>query len=100
MTAERPPVPYAPREGFRWVPGRAVKWRLELGGLCRRVTGREHAPCPTPAVAALNRGRHSKLGGRSDSWWRYCADHMYGKWIEDGQVWEWRLEPDRAGGSS
>lgn len=23
--------------------------------------------------------------------WDYCADHMYGRWIEDGKVMGWRL---------
>lgn len=30
----------------------------------------------------------------SNNWWHYCADHLYGRVVHDGQVWSLRLVPD------
>jgi hypothetical protein len=79
-----------------WMAEVDSDWRLDEGR-CRRAVSktegsRSTGPCRKPAVAALNRGRHNPhTGKRSDSWWRYCADHLYGRWIEDGQVMRWVL---------
>lgn len=34
-------------------------------------------------------------------WWLYCERHMFGRWIEDGQVMEWslRIRPDSSAGT-
>jgi hypothetical protein len=92
----RPQPPEAP-EGYVRVPTPDPEWRLDEG-YCRRFVpksegSRATRPCAQPAVAALNRKRHNPhTGKRSDSWWRYCPDHMYGRWIEDGVVMYWKLE--------
>lgn len=31
--------------------------------------------------------------GLADCWWKYCAEHLYGRWIENGAVMFWRLVP-------
>lgn len=55
-------------------------WRIEPGwSTCRRKG------CDAPTAASLLRGT------RRPQRWRYCEDHMYGRWIEDGQVWHWIL---------
>lgn len=46
--------------------------------------------CGKPAIAELNRARH----GKPDNWWAYCAEHMFGRWVEDGRVWQWRVVPE------
>jgi hypothetical protein len=89
------PDPGAAPEGYRWVAVRAAAWRPVNGGRCRRKTSA--GMCRADAVAALNRGRWSNHR-RVPSWWRYCADHMYGKWIEDGKVMQWILR-ERTGGT-
>lgn len=60
------------------------RWKLHIGSPCRSMLP-GHIICRAPSVAALNRG------SKRVQWWAYCAEHMYGKWIEDGRVWEWRL---------
>lgn len=52
---------------------------------CRYTVGPGHRTCKAPGVAAVIRGTL-----RKSVWW-YCADHLYGGWIEDGQVMNWRL---------
>lgn len=86
----RPDPPYLPApDGHHWVIQLAGKWRTVDGGRCRRQT--PVSRCDAEAVAELNRGRHTAAGVRVSSWWRYCPEHMYGKWIEDGVVLEWIL---------
>jgi hypothetical protein len=48
------------------------------GKRCRFTVGPGKKNCQRPAVATLRRGR----AGR----WGYCAEHLYGRWLEDGQV--------------
>ena len=71
--------------GYRFVavPEDPAHWRASPGGKCRRQC------CPGPAVAAVWRP-----GTLRSSWWRYCAEHLYGRWVEDGAVWGWRLAAD------
>jgi hypothetical protein len=59
---------------------------------CRWGAGFGHRACGAPAVAELNRGHLNDQMERRDSWWAYCADHLYGRWIEDGRVMAWRAE--------
>jgi len=55
---------------------------------CRQL-GPGRVRCNKPPVATLFRG--SKL---SKSPWNYCAEHLYGGWIENGQVMRWRVVKD------
>jgi len=77
-----------------------TKWTIgNSGRRCRFPVGPGNTSCKAPAVAALNRGRWSRRVGRIvDSWWSYCGSHLYGRWIEDGQVMHWirRREEDTA----
>ena len=93
-----PPAQQLLPAGFCWVAAPAPGWRTEPGGQCRGWDSRR--PCQTPAVAAYNRKRLTRAG-YADSWWRYCAEHMYRqqaegnvmRWVEDGTVMCW--EPRR-----
>jgi hypothetical protein len=70
-------------------PMPATNWRLVVGEKrCRLLTGKRTA-CGVPAVAETNRSQDHTI----ERWWAYCADHMFGRWIEDGQVWQWRVVP-------
>jgi hypothetical protein len=67
---------------YEWRVFRAYRWRLitdDRSRTCRRRS------CDEPAVAELQRGS-TRL-----QWWAYCGDHMYGRWLEDGEVVEYRL---------
>lgn len=59
---------------------------------CRR-NGR-NVRCDNRVVAALLRAHRGTRG----AWWNYCAEHMYGRWIEDGKVVSLRLSR-RPGGA-
>jgi hypothetical protein len=92
LETPRPTPPEAP-EGYRWVDVPDASWRIEEGKPCRRrLPGSKSAQCPRESVAALNRGRHTPGLGRTASWWAYCPDHLYGRWIKDGVVWFRKLE--------
>lgn len=68
----------------------AAGWRLVSGEKrCRFMEARQ--ACGAPAVVELNRSQHAHRG--DENWWAYCPDHMYGRWIENGQVWQWRVAP-------
>ena len=64
-------------DGWVWIP--AAGWTVESLGNCR------WARCGAPAVAFLMRDHYYK-GLNSPVSWRYCADHLYGNKIHDGQV--------------
>ena len=94
----RPSIPCAPMAGTEWRVVEDTGWRvLELleqrQMQCRYIIGPAYARCPNSGLAALNRGRWDhRRGIRHDSWWVYCAEHMYGRWIEEGQIVSWRLQ--------
>lgn len=75
----------------------AGEWRPlepDVAKRCRRMTRRER--CPNQAVAELNRERRLwRMRGSvtRPAWWAYCSEHLYGRWIEDGQVMTWVLRP-------
>ena len=93
LAAERREVP----DGYELAAVVSEDWRVEAGRSCRRGLGR-HRYCGRPAVAAKNRGRMTHRG-MVDAWWAYCLSHLYGNWIENGQVWHWILrEKGNAGG--
>lgn len=67
-------------EGYHYEWKQDPGWKYDPGQrLCRQVK------CLSEAVAALNRGIRTSTG-RNDSWWYYCADHLYGRRIMDGKV--------------
>ena len=95
------PVPPEPPHGYHYEasakPETTLEWRLASGKKCRSRGGRGKA-CGRPCVAELNRVRYASYT-RSDlrrlpSWWAYCEQHLYGRWIEDGQIMHWVLVED------
>lgn len=59
------------------------KWTVGAEGrLCRFTVGPGHKTCRQPAAVLLHRHRY---GGRRNDW-AYCAEHIYGRRIEDGRV--------------
>ena len=71
-------------EGYRW------EWRPDegwsVGGEGRKC---RMLRCPNQAVAALRRHRKPTKAAPhlpNFQWWHYCADHLYGRKIEDGVV--------------
>lgn len=72
------------------------QWRPVVGEKrCRFMADRKS--CGAPSVAEMNRQRYSHRDCRYvESWWPYCPDHLYGRWLEGGQVWCWIVVP--AGG--
>lgn len=75
---------------FEAFPASVDRWRPlapdgGIGYVCRRYPGSPTRRCPNQPVAKLNRGIRR---GRP-MWWNYCAEHMYGRWIENGTVMEW-----------
>ena len=82
-----------PRSGEPALPGHeyivttmdVLHWRLASGKRCRWGAGFHMKACGRPCVAELNR---SSFKGRKN-WWAYCELHLYGRWIEDGQVLMW-----------
>ena len=86
MSEIRPAPPgWGPPAGHVYVPLAAPGWRLVSGKRCRRM-GPGHHYCREPAIAEMQRPR---IGG--PTWWAYCGAHMYGRWIENGQVMHWAL---------
>ena len=83
---ERPPRPEPEWDGFEWAAAPNPGWRLTTGKRCRwMMPGRRS--CKQPSVAAINRA----MPGHRQNWWGYCGEHLYGNWIEDGQVMHWTL---------
>jgi len=97
MDDRRPDPGREPPEGCEFFAVMDEGWRA--GGSsshrCRyMLNGRS---CGAPSVARFNRPRHLKTGIRP-TWWHYCADHMYGRWVENGVVMTWHvrdIEPSR-----
>lgn len=86
----RPEPSWTAPEGFHHEPRVDNQWRLTTGKRCRSGSSRYVKACGAPAVAEFNRGRSDKrLHARTDSWWAYCAEHMFGRWVEDGRVMCW-----------
>lgn len=90
----RPAPPEAPPEGYHWRARVDPQWRLVTGKRCRRrLDGPGHVYCTADAVAEFDR---SWGIGPKRRWWAYCPHHLYGRWIEDGQVMGWVLRKDGA----
>ena len=85
------PAPWAPpAAGFHFevVPAGDDWITPPLGtSSCRFTSGHPLVTCGEPAVATLLRGRTKQA-------WNYCAEHLYGRWVEDGRVVAWRMVPD------
>jgi hypothetical protein len=52
---------------------------------CRANAGYRRKACGAPAVAELFR-KYGAWWSNEGSWWAYCAQHMYGRWIEGERV--------------
>ena len=70
---------------YVWI--KAPGWRMLPEGTTRHCRMREGHPlcarrCTNIAVAELLRGRVHQ------TWWSYCAEHLYGRRIREGQVEE------------
>ncbi len=78
-----------PPEGYEvwWCVEDDPDWRFpttrpeQVSRKCRARNGK----CGGTPIAVLNRGGR-RDGRRYDSYWFYCADHLYGRIIEDGQL--------------
>ena len=56
--------------GFELLPSTST-WK------CRRMLASPRRMCPNRAVVALK---------RSNGWWNYCEEHMYGRRIKNGII--------------
>lgn len=101
----RPPDPVAKVDGTHYeaIEEDLADWRAidpEHARPCRQRVGQaeDHRTCKEPSVLAMDRGRRTFTAGRisrrSPSWWHYCARHAFGRWVEDGKVFHWRLVED------
>ena len=79
-----------PREpappGYEWDVGVESDWRVSAMAQHYRCRNSPTRRCTNRPVAFLSR---SHGAGTRD--WAYCEEHMYGRWIQDGVVWGWRL---------
>lgn len=73
-------------EGYHFEVVPDPDWKVESRGFCRR--------CNSPAVATLFRVARYRTGLRIRVPWRYCREHMYGRWIDDGAVVHRILRPN------
>jgi hypothetical protein len=69
-------------DGFELVAIPDADWAIDRSRACRAGGNR---PCGAVSAASLTRGRRVKQR------WGYCQDHMFGRWIENGQVMHWIL---------
>lgn len=89
--AKRPAPGREAPAGCEFVAAVDELWRVGGRGdrRCRYwVNGRS---CGQPSVARMNRPRHRRGGFVTPTWWFYCAEHLYGRWIEDGHVMAWHV---------
>ena len=68
--------------------GSGGTWQIDSTRRCRYAAPRS---CGKPSVASLLRGTKKPV------WYGYCPDHMYGRFIQDGQVMCWILKADGDG---
>jgi hypothetical protein len=87
------PDPGRPAPGCEFVAVPDKDWRVYNAGAagipgrqCRYMEGRK--ACGKAAVARFDR-RYRLSARQRSSWWAYCGEHMYGRWIEDGKVMVW-----------
>lgn len=94
MSNKRPQEPYPPPPGYRFEPVAedASCWQIEPKGTsrwCRQPRCRNKAK-----VVLIRTSSRSKKGYR----WGCCRKHMYGRWVEGGRIWHWRLVPETPDG--
>lgn len=91
--ARQPGVP----EGYHLeaVPAASLSsggdWRIDATRRCRQAAyGRKACGAQSAAVLMRSYGNGTRP-------WGYCADHMYGRFVEGGQVMCWILKADGDG---
>lgn len=80
------------RPGWEWYPRpEDSSWSAAPGIVGdRKCRARiDWTPCRRPAVAVLFRGDRRLP-------YAYCEQHMYGRWVERGQVFGWAMREKRA----
>lgn len=81
----RPSWPEVP-EGHEVVAIIDPDWEAAAGGTCMWRGGAYFSKiCKGEAAAVLTRGIYHKQR------WRYCENHLYGRWVESGFVMHWIL---------
>lgn len=92
QTEERwtPRQPQWPLDGEQEIWHEGPEWEVLPDGHTYRCRSQH---CPNPAVARLNRTKRWSAR-QTPNWWAYCHEHMYGRWIEAGQVVSWRVKHD------
>jgi hypothetical protein len=95
MTTRQPPAGREVSEGYELVAEVDPGWRIVTGKKCRRTE--RGTRCGQPSVAELDRGAATWPGRkREHDYWAYCPSHLYGCFVEDGQVWRWVLREKMA----
>lgn len=97
------PCPEVP-EGYEVTAEPDPDWRLDDTGRCRAGAGGARGPhrgpgrpaCGRPSAAAMARFSYRARNPEHLMWWRYCEQHMYGRWIEDDRVMIWVLQEKAA----
>jgi hypothetical protein len=93
--ADRPAPPRTAPEGFRYeAVAEGEDWRLVAAYVirrCRAGAGYRHTACGKPAVAETRRRVARTTAPVRFVWWAYCAEHLYGRWIEGDRIMCWRL---------
>lgn len=79
-----PPLVSLPA-GRRWAVVADPKWRPTTTLRRCHSAGAVVGNCPAAAVAETRRGH---------GWWGFCAAHLGGLWVEDGQVLRWSTAPE------
>lgn len=80
--------------GHRFAVWLAPEWHLATHGerdyVCRHST---RARCAQPVVAVMMRRKHVRANPAAvrHAPWGYCADHMFGNWIEGDRVVHLRI---------
>jgi hypothetical protein len=93
-----PPDPLGPDEAprgfhYEWVVA-GSEWRAASAQEYRERRCRRPG-CKNPPEAALARAHYGRQGRWSVDW-LYCREHLYGRRIEGGVVWQRRLVKDEA----
>lgn len=79
MSPLPPEVPFDAIGSHHWEAIEDEEWVARPFSVRCRYRHCENAP-----AATLFRGKR-KLP------YTYCAEHMYGRWVQDGRVFDWRL---------
>lgn len=67
----------------------AGEWAVLAPGEQPRPCRWGRPSCKRPSVVRLLRGT-----GRGRSWWHYCEEHLYGRVLAGGTLWDLILEKD------